>query len=410
MTIVRTTRRVALWLTAVVAPTVGTNAVRAADDEKPVLRSAVDAVAELRAAWGRIDELRARLDALAAEFRAPRTAEERRVAIRDEGTTIQAALETAWDVVVRAYPPAWAAAPADPFVRARAPQLLPVLVQYHRFADALVVANALAPSTGDDASGSSADRALALQVGGVAHFAEHRFLKAAHAFLAARELGAGRLDPRYAPFEQATAECLRSWPLELERREKEAAAGDLPQVTLRTPRGEIVVELFENEAPNTVANFIALVERGFYRGLAFHRVIPLFMVQGGDPETREGIDAGAAAPAGLGYRIACECEREDARRHYSGSLSMAHAGKDTGGSQFFITQVPTPHLDGKHTVFGRVMSGIDVVRCLRAGDRIVDARVMRKRDHEYVPIELPIAPPLEGGQPKSASKRSGEAE
>jgi len=164
-------------------------------------------------------------------------------------------------------------------------------------------------------------------------------------------------------------------------RNEEAEADDLPRVMLSTNKGDITLELFENQAPNTVANFIELVESDFYNGLPFHRVIEGFMAQGGDPN--------GDGTGGPGYNIACECYEEDHRDHFTGSLSMAHAGQDTGGSQFFITFAPTPHLDGKHTVFGRVIDGMDVVNSLQATtagedpDKIVEAKVLRKRDHEY---------------------------
>ena len=157
----------------------------------------------------------------------------------------------------------------------------------------------------------------------------------------------------------------------------------LPQVLLETSQGPVVLELYEDEAPNTVANFISLVEKGFYDGLTFHRVIEDFMAQGGDP-TGRGI-------GGPGYRIACECYRDDARKHDRGVIAMAHAGKDTGGSQFYITFVKTEHLDGKHTVFGRVIEGMENVDKLKptAGggqrDVIKKATVKFKRKHEYKP-------------------------
>ncbi len=151
----------------------------------------------------------------------------------------------------------------------------------------------------------------------------------------------------------------------------------LPQVLLKTNKGEILLELYEEEAPNTVANYISLVEKGFYDGLKFHRVIPGFMAQGGDPK---GIGSG-----GPGYHIKCECVRKDHRNHDRGVISMAHAGPDTGGSQFFITFEKTPHLDGKHTVFGHVIKGMDVVDKLKQGDVIEKATVKQKRDHEYKP-------------------------
>ena len=181
---------------------------------------------------------------------------------------------------------------------------------------------------------------------------------------------------------------------ELAKRASEAAADDLPRIRLETSKGPIVIELFENEAPNTVANFIALVERGFYNGTKFHRVIGGFMAQGGDPTGTGG--------GGPGYSVPCETEVPGARKHFLGSLSMAHAGKDTGGSQFFLTFGPVEHLDGKHTVFGRIIEGLEVLpKLLRTQtpegqplvgivpDGIVKAEVIRKRDHAYIPNTLP---------------------
>jgi len=161
----------------------------------------------------------------------------------------------------------------------------------------------------------------------------------------------------------------------------------LPQVLLETSKGDVLLELYEDEAPNTVANFINLVEKGFYDGLTFHRVIDGFMAQGGCPK--------GDGTGGPGYRIKCECYRPDARKHERGVISMAHAGRDTGGSQFFITFVKTPHLDGRHTVFGHVIKGMDVVDKLNrtsAGvepDTIKKATVKQKRNHDYKPETMP---------------------
>ncbi|MFM7035207.1 MAG: peptidylprolyl isomerase [Planctomycetia bacterium] len=173
-------------------------------------------------------------------------------------------------------------------------------------------------------------------------------------------------------------------------RAAEAKADDLPRVKITTSKGDIVVELFENEAPNTVANFVELVEKGFYDGTPFHRVIGGFMAQGGDPT--------GTGTGGPGHAIACECEAPNARKHFMGTLSMAHAGKNTGGSQFFLTFVPTEHLDGRHTVFGRVIDGFDVLpKIIRTEgvppgaerDTIVKATVIRKRNHPYEAKKLP---------------------
>ena len=181
---------------------------------------------------------------------------------------------------------------------------------------------------------------------------------------------------------------------EIAVRKAEAEADDLPRVKFATSAGDIVIELFENEAPNTVANFVSLVGKGFYDGTPFHRVIGGFMAQGGDPT--------GTGTGGPGYAIACECEKPGARLHFRGTLSMAHAGKDSGGSQFFLTFRPTDHLDGRHTVFGRVIAGDEVLSKLARTqdaegqsvpgikpDTILKGEVVRKRDHAYTPDTLP---------------------
>lgn len=141
-------------------------------------------------------------------------------------------------------------------------------------------------------------------------------------------------------------------------------------VTFETNKGTIVAELYPNEAPGTVANFEKLIKDGFYDGIIFHRVIPDFVVQGGDPLTKElGVNHPRVGSGGPGHQIKCETQGNP-HRHEEGSLSMAHAGKDTGGSQFFIvlSEASTRHLNGKHTVFGKVTTGMDVVRQLAKGD------------------------------------------
>ncbi|OCA90747.1 peptidylprolyl isomerase [Bacillus sp. FJAT-27225] len=122
---------------------------------------------------------------------------------------------------------------------------------------------------------------------------------------------------------------------------------------------KIEFDLFSNEAPGTVENFESLANKGFYNGLTFHRVIPGFVSQGGDPNGN--------GTGGPGYTIKCETEGNP-HRHTAGALSMAHAGRNTGGSQFFIVHDPQPHLDGVHTVFGQVTSGLDAVRAMKNGD------------------------------------------
>lgn len=143
--------------------------------------------------------------------------------------------------------------------------------------------------------------------------------------------------------------------------------------TIETAKGTIIAELFDDEVPGTVQNFRKLANDGFYDGTRFHRVISDFMIQGGDPLSRDP-DNPRAGTGGPGYTIKCETGR-NTHRHVAGTLSMAHAGKDTGGSQFFICHSPQPHLDRKHTVFGQVSDGMDVVNAIRKDDLINSIRV-----------------------------------
>jgi cyclophilin family peptidyl-prolyl cis-trans isomerase len=193
---------------------------------------------------------------------------------------------------------------------------------------------------------------------------------------------------------------------------------DLPQVELVTSKGRIVIELFEDDAPNAVANFISLVEKKFYDGLRFHRVIPKFMAQGGDPHSKdpESDLVGRGYP---GYRIKTDLSR---RKHFRGVISYANTGLDTDGSQFFLTVVPTFWLNGKHAVFGRIVNGMDVVDNIVEGDLVTVAKVLRKRDHAYEvqkiseaeqkapekteekeEVEETQAEPVESGSPETAT-------
>jgi peptidyl-prolyl cis-trans isomerase B (cyclophilin B) len=143
--------------------------------------------------------------------------------------------------------------------------------------------------------------------------------------------------------------------------------------TFDTSKGTIVVDLFDEEAPETVKNFEKLANAEFYDGTRFHRVIPNFMIQGGDPYSKDPTDR-RAGTGGPGYKIKCETQR-NTHKHVAGTLSMAHAGKDTGGSQFFICHSPQPHLDKVHTVFGQVKTGMDVVNAIKQGDEVKSIRV-----------------------------------
>lgn len=132
-----------------------------------------------------------------------------------------------------------------------------------------------------------------------------------------------------------------------------------PRVEMQTDKGTMVIELFQSDAPNTVKNFLDLIEKGYYNGLTFHRVISDFMIQGGCPN--------GTGTGGPGYKINCEI---NPNKHERGSLSMAHAGKNTGGSQFFICHSPQRHLDGVHTVFGKVVTGVEIVDKIAKGDKM----------------------------------------
>ncbi len=139
---------------------------------------------------------------------------------------------------------------------------------------------------------------------------------------------------------------------------------------IHTGKGVMKVEFFEKDAPNTVANFIKLAESGYYNGLAFHRVIPDFVIQGGCPYSKDMNDP-RVGTGGPGYAIKCELTGEN-QYHDRGVLSMAHAGRNTGGSQFFIchSRANTKHLDRQRTCFGKVTDGIEVVDLIRKGDKI----------------------------------------
>ena len=154
----------------------------------------------------------------------------------------------------------------------------------------------------------------------------------------------------------------------------------LQYAIIDTNRGKIIVKLFPKDAPNTVANFAHLANSGFYDGLKFHRVIPGFMAQGGCPYSKS--NPSLAGTGGPDWAIPCETDNRV--KHNRGALSMAHAGKDTGGSQFFITFVETPHLDGVHTVFGNIqeddIESFKNLDSIKQNDAINSIRVVEKLD------------------------------
>jgi cyclophilin family peptidyl-prolyl cis-trans isomerase len=290
--------------------------------------------------------------------------------------------------------------------------------QENKFAEAGALAEGVLEKLPNEVAEPEAQQALqvvharALNVAGVSAFAVQDFEKSARLLNTAAEKNL-LIDTLGEQYLDSAAKYIDYWKEEQSIRKAEAAAPStdrLPRVQIDTSRGKIVVELFENEAPNTVANFISLVEKGFYDGTRFHRVIPGFMAQGGDPNSKPGAD-GTPGTGGPGYVIACEWDQENSRRHFAGTLSMAHAGRDTGGSQFFLTHLPTPHLDkdlavpagrDAHTVFGRVVEGMDVLLSLKVGDQIESAKVISKRNHEYVPETMPEPQPQADDQSNDA--------
>jgi cyclophilin family peptidyl-prolyl cis-trans isomerase len=338
------------------------------------------AKAEFEAARVQEKELIAELTLLQAEFQQP-AADRKAVAAkfeaaRDRIPATKERLETA----------AFALAQADaknPAARELCGLVIASRLQVDDVTQALKLANVLQKAGADDGQIDMMAAAAAMVVSK---------LDEADAWLAKAEAN-GVQKQKIAELRASIEDERPKVEAEMAKRKADADADDRPRVTITTSKGDIVVELFEDDAPNTVANFISLVEKGFYDGTPFHRVIGGFMAQGGDPT---GTGSG-----GPGHTIECECDLPTARKHFLGTLSMAHAGKNTGGSQFFLTFRPTEHLDGKHTVFGRVIDGFDVLPKLTRTqgedgqpapgvqpDTIVKAKVLRKRDHDYLPKTL----------------------
>lgn len=193
---------------------------------------------------------------------------------------------------------------------------------------------------------------------------------------------------------------------EKQLRESEAQEDDLPRVELITNAGRIVLELFENQAPQTVGNFIHLVEQGYYNGVIFHNVQAEFVAQAGAYGVARVDGANRILPRGVRHTIYDEKDEPDARKHFRGSLSMANQNSpNTGSSQFFLSLTPQPFLNENHTVFGRVADGLSVMADLTVTFKedekgqqeaienavpsmILSAKVIRKRDHDYLPVKV----------------------
>lgn len=223
-------------------------------------------------------------------------------------------------------------------------------------------------------------------------YAVHDF-EQAKALLTGIEETGFKLSPVIRQQLEATSD---RWDREQSLRRLEEAADDLPRVLFETSEGNFVVELFENEAPKTVGNFISLVEKKFYDDLTFHLVKPGQLAQTGCPIGDGSGDAG--------YKIPDETDAPEIRHHFAGTISMASKGEDNAGSQFFISHQPNANLDGKFTVFGVVIEGLENVYRLKKVDKtsfsnsanepskIIRATVVRKRDHEYSPTRIEKQP------------------
>ena len=346
-----------------------------ADDETPAAEaSPAEQYKTAKAAW---DQLEKHVRAIASKFQTAEEAE--REGIKKEYENVVAKAPTILKDLRTGAVALYTSAPnKDPEVTKSLVRLLVDDVRRDDYEPALELAKLLIDN--------ETEAKEVYNSAGVAAYGSDDFVQA-EKWLKVAE-GNGTLD-------RTGQQCLADAPAAQERfateqkiRKREMEADDLPRVKLETNRGVVVIELFENEAPETVGNFVSLVEKGFYNGLTFHRVLPGFMAQGGDPD--------GAGSGGPGYSIFCECEKPEHRKHFRGTLSMAHAGKNTGGSQFFLTFRPTPHLDERHTAFGRVVEGMEVLTKLQrreprsavAPDKIVKAEVIRKRDHKYEPHKV----------------------
>jgi len=229
------------------------------------------------------------------------------------------------------------------------------------------------------------------EMAGVSAFGANNFTAAKQCFAYAEKAGAPLSQQANTYAKSITEYYEKEWARELQLRKEEAQTDNLPRVLIRTTAGDMTVELFENEAPNTVKSFVTLVEKGFYTNLPFHRVLQQFMAQGGCPK--------GDGTGGPGYTIPEEFSKTNARKHFRGSLAMARSmDPNSAGSQFYISFLPTQFLDGQYTVFGRVIDGMDVLGKIVRIDperpypgqvptKIIEMKVLRKQAHDYSNFE-----------------------
>lgn len=259
------------------------------------------------------------------------------------------------------------------------------LVRQNRYADALDVLEAYPP---DPAEHLEATLILSQCL-----FAQHRFQEALDVLMAVPQETLSSnwaLQPQVTSARKIRLQYMQHWEQEQQAQARDEAGEPLPQVMLLTSRGPILLELFENDAPNTVANFIHLADQGFYNGTRFHQVLPNQYALGGDPNSKDGslMPPGTGNP---GYYLPDEHLRDGARKHFSGSIAMyKQDASNTAGSQFYLTVEPLPDFNDTRTVFGRVLEGLEVVRSLQRNDVIESVTVLRRRGHDYRPTTLPI--------------------
>ena len=315
---------------------------------------------------------------------------ERKDQIQAEYDKLLSEAKKSRDGLVNAAVDAFNEAPYDNFIVA---EFCGNLLFYENMRDNYEVSLKVAEAMIADPKGLTDQAGSFYEEAGNAAFGCMEFEKAEQWYAKAVSLKS-QLDPEAMNRRRMIPELKKLWAEEQQIREQEAKNDNLPRVLIRTNRGDIVLELFEDQAPNTVANFISLVKKGFYKDVPFHRVLPGFMAQGGDPS---GTGSG-----GPGYAIDCECYvkkgQPTPRKHFRGSISMANAGPNTNGSQFFLMFQPVTHLNGRHTVFGRIVEGIDVLADIQridpdaevvteVPDQIVEAKVLRDRGHVYEPVK-----------------------
>lgn len=247
-------------------------------------------------------------------------------------------------------------------------QFAKVAGQTNRFKDVIAINSELAKTLkGEELAPVLYDKAQA-------QFFLHQFkesLQTIHLGMAYKNIR-----QQFAALRASVTSCRDQYQKEMRFRKRDK---DLPIVEFETSKGKVEMVLFEDDAPNAVANFILLVESGYYNKQKFHRVIPQFMVQGGDPNSKDDNPNNDGA-GGPGYKIRTQISK---RLHFRGVMSYANAGKDTDGSQFFMTNKPTTHLNGKHAVFGYITKGMDVVDSIRQYDELIQAKVIRKRPTKY---------------------------